>query len=307
MTIEIRHLRLFLAVADELHFTRAAERMHLAQPALSAQIKKLEENLGLTLLERNTRAVALTDAGRILRAEARAAVEAYDRALATAAMLRRGGAGHLALGINPRSRSQMRMRIMERLSEINPRVTVDFIAEGSVRLVEEVAAGRLDAALCVGPRTNPNLRSLLVRDDPLIVAIPAAHPLAGRESISLAELRDERWILPSSRVYGSNATLQQECRDVGFEMLVSETASDYDEDFTGVARGGGIEVVPYSFTRRPTTGVAFVPLRELSIPLQLIWQPASEGPALSCLVRAVLDAEASAPVDAEDLEQLISA
>lgn len=290
MSVEIRHLRQFLAVAEELHFTRAAERLHLAQPALSTQIKKLERVLQLKLLKRNTRAVELTSDGEALLVQVREAIDAYDRVFATAALLNRGGSGQLTLGINPRTRSQARVDILSELQEINPQVTVDFIAESSVRLVEAVMEGRLNAALCVAPVRTAGLRSILVRHEPCVVALGVDHPLAERSSLTLGDLRDEEWILPSQRVFGSNSILRERCLEAGFEMKVSNSTADYDDDFTAVAAGHGIEVVPNLFVRSQLApGVKCVPLINVSIAVEFIYPLEAESPALSCLMEAVLN------------------
>lgn len=299
MSVEIRHLRQFIVVADELHFTRAAARLHLAQPALSAQIKKLETELNLALFSRNTRAVELTPEGAVFLERARTAVSAYDDALLAARSLTTGGAGRIGLGINPRMRPPVRMSILNQLAASSSTVLVDFVAESSVRLVAAVAAGQVDAALCVAPANIGDLRAILVKNDPLVVALPDGHPLADRDTLQLSELRDEKWILPSNLVYASNSILQAKCARAGFTMQVSETCSDYDDDFTGVANGGGIEVVPSGFVRaRQVEGVTFADLPDESIPIHVLHRPDDASPALRSVITAVIDSARAEAVPA---------
>lgn len=291
MAIEIRHLRQFLAVAEELHFTRAAERLHLAQPALSAQVKKLEEELEIQLLIRSTRAVQLTASGEEFAAKARIAVEAYDDALATAAQLRGGGAGHFSLGINPRMQPRVRMGILRRLEAISPKLTLDFAGESSVRLVSAVIDGRLDAAVVVAPTHTATLRSVLVRNSPLVAALPASHPLADADSVTLWDMRDDEWILPSANVFASNSIMQALCLEAGFRMKVSTKAtSNYDEDFVAVREGKGIEVVPEAFAPARADGdIVFVPVESATIPIYMIAQASNESRALGAVFKAVVD------------------
>lgn len=288
MSVEIRHLRYFLAVAEELHFTRAAERLHLAQPALSSQIKKLETTLRVQLLHRSTRFVELTQAGEGFLVKARAAVVAYDDALTTASQLRTGESGHIRFGINPRTRTSLRLRVLQVMQGMNPNVTMDITTGGSAQLVESVLEGHLDAALCLAPAAAAGLRSMLIRQEPMFAALPESHPLTHRDSLVLTDLRDEMWLLPSARVFGSNSTMQQRCREHGFEMRVALATSDYDDDFTLVAGGHGVEVIPDSFIRsNHVSGVAFVPLEEETMPLRLITRADNDAPALGQVFTAL--------------------
>ncbi|GAA3886466.1 LysR substrate-binding domain-containing protein [Leifsonia kafniensis] len=297
MAIEIRHLRQFLAVSEELHFTRAAERLHLAQPALSAQIKKLEEELELQLLVRSTRAVMLTPSGEEFAAKARIAVAAYDDALVTAAELRGGGTGHVSVGINPRIQSRVRMGILRRLGELAPQLSLDFVSESSVRLVTAVIEGRLDAAVVIAPTHTATLRSVLVRNTPLVVALPSTHPLAESRTLTLWDLRDEEWILPSANVFASNPMMQKLCLEAGFRMKVSTTAtSNYDEDFVAVREGNGIEVVPEDFApARSDAALVFIPLEGPTLPIYMIAQSDGQSRALGVVFRAVVDSTSREP------------
>lgn len=300
MSIEIRHLRQFLAVAEELHFTRAAERLHLAQPALSAQIKKLEQELEVQLLVRSTRAVELTPAGQEFAARARHTVESYDTTLATAAQLRRGGGGHVSLGVSSRLRPALRREFIRELGLLTPRLAIDFVSESTVRLVQAVTARQVDAALVVAPSQTASLRSVRVRDAPLVAALPAEHALADRSEITLWDLRDELWIMPSADVFASNSLMHAMCLEAGFRLRVSSAAtSNYDDDFIGVGEGSGIEVVPDVFTRPGAVAdVAFVPVAGATLPLYLVAQSDGDGRRLGPLFKAVRSVLAGDETDA---------
>ena len=298
MNVEIRHLRQFLAVAEELHFSRAADRLHLAQPALSANIRKLEDSLQLRLFERNTRSVELTNEGQAFAAQARAAVDSYDRALDAAARLRGGGVGPVTLGVYPHVGSEVKRAIVNRLREINPDVELTIIAESSVKLVQSVNDGIVDAALCIAPMGTGGLRRVLVANEPLVAALHESHPLATRSSIRLHELRDDPWILPSNRAFRENSILTRLCAEAGFAMRVSDAVSDYDDDFSAVADQRGIAVVPAGFvTGEVRETVSFVPIDGVTTPIYLIAR-SDDGPrALRSVFQAVVEAASVAGAD----------
>lgn len=294
MNVEIRHLRQFLAVAEELHFTRAADRLHLAQPALSASIRKLEDTLQLRLFERNTRSVELTSEGRTFAGEAQAAVDSYDQALAAADRLRGGGTGPVTLGVYPHVGSEIKRAIVTRLREINPDIELTIVAESTVKLVESVREGSVDAALCVAPTVASDLRRVLIANESLVVAVPESHAFASRYSIGLGELRDEPWILPSYRAFHQNSILTRLCAEEGFTIRLAEAVSDYDDDFSGVADGLGIAVVPAGFVGREVRdSVVFVPIDDVQTPIYLVARPQDGPHALQPVFRAVTEVTAA--------------
>lgn len=290
MNVEIRHLRQFLAVAEELHFSRAADRLHLAQPALSANIRKLEDSLQLRLFTRSTRHVELTNEGQAFAEHARIAVEGYDRALEAATHLRRGGSGPVALGVYSAVSTEVKRAIVNRLREINPDIELTIVAESSSKLVEAVVDRRIDAALCVAPNITADLHRLLVTNEAMVVALPADHRLAGRSSVDLRELAEDAWILPSNRAFREGSALHRLSAQAGFTIRIAEEVSDFDEDFTGVAAGYGIEVVPESFVGTPREGVIILPIDNVLLPIYLIARSDESSPTLSTVFDAVVDA-----------------
>lgn len=292
MNLEIRHLRQFVTVAEELHFTRAADLLHIAQPALSAQIKRLEAKLEVRLFDRSTRQVRLTPEGERLYRAAKLTLEHWENTLTLAASLRRGETGHASLGVSLRITSRVRAEIQRQLVRINPDVTVDFVAENTTRLVEEVLAGRVDAALCLAPVHHPGVRSQLVRHDRMLAALPTSHVLAARETVSLVELKAEQWIVPNRGV-GSAALLEAMCLAVGFEMQTAKTTSaDYDDEFTAVAQGLGFEAVPGSIVPlRSVDGVTFIPIDDISLPLELLYRAESVSAPLATVIEAIMQSQ----------------
>ncbi len=291
MNVEIRHLRQFLAVAEELHFSRAADRLHLAQPALSASIRKLESSLELRLFERSTRTVELTNEGAAFATQARAAVDSYDRALEAAAHLRGNGSGPVTLGVYAAAGSEVKRAIVSRARAINPDIELTIVGESTSKLVESVIAGRIDAALCVAPRGTGDLRRLLITNEGLVAVLAVSHPLAHRASVELHELKDDAWILPSNRVFRGNSVLHRLCENAGFTMRVADEVSDFDEDFSGVAAGRGIEVVPVSFVNGEVRDdVVVTPIARVVMPIYLVSRSDDSSPALASVSRAVVAA-----------------
>jgi len=289
MHLEIRHLRQFVAVAEELHFTRAAERLRIAQPALSAQIKRLETTLGFPLFERNTRQVSLTPQGEQFLSAARAVFERWDEALLVASSLSKAELDRVSLGISLRMHSGVRMDIQDQLSQSAPAVVLDFTAESTPKLVSAVAAGRLDVAVCLAPPRRQGLMYLHVREDPLVAALRSDHPLALRDRVSPIELKDEIWLIPD-RGLGAVSHLREISKSAGFRMRTTQdSTSNFDDEFVAVARGRGIEVVSNTIVpRRTVEGVAFVPVDGCSVPLEVVYRGDAMRPALGAVLRAVV-------------------
>jgi DNA-binding transcriptional LysR family regulator len=290
MTIEIRHLRCFIAVAEKLHFTLAAEELHLAQPALSHQIQRLEATLRVRLLDRTTRAVVLTEAGRQFLAQAKAAVAAYDEALDTGRRLGRGEAGRVTIGTNPRTRHHLVSTVTSTVRERCPGVAADILTEATSLLVDDVRTGRLDIAICLCPVRTPDLRVEMIRAEPVFVAMASGHPLAGRARLTLADLSGERWLLPSDRkAIGYNSLIQDRCSRWGYDIIVAPEAPDYDDAFSLVTAGKGIELAPQDFVGdREFPGVTFVPMTPDNwLPMSLVWRAGNADAVVTQVVNAV--------------------
>ena len=185
--MDVRQLRYFIAVAEELHFGRAAERLHVAQPALSQQIARLERELGVQLFERTNRRVVVTDAGARLVTEARAVIARFDGAVATMARVRDGELATLRIGVFPGPVSLLLPRAMAALKERFPEVEVQTLSLPVASQEAAVSDGVLDLAfLPWEPSTS--LSAKVVAREPIGLALPADHPLAQAEAVPSAEL-----------------------------------------------------------------------------------------------------------------------
>lgn len=187
--MELRHLRCFVAVAEELHFGRAAARLHVAQPAVSQTIRSLENELGLALFDRANRSVALTDAGRVLLDEARSTLSRFEDLVAVMGRLREGQGGSLSIGAVPALPPELVPNLLARVAAAapGPSVVVRAVPSGR-RPAELLHAGALDMVLVRGEVDAPGIGSVVAAREAVGVALPVEHPLAARLSIAPSDL-----------------------------------------------------------------------------------------------------------------------
>lgn len=260
--MELRHLRYFVAVAEECHFGRAAERLHMAQPPLSQQIRQLEAELGVTLLTRSTRKVELTPAGAGYLERARqilAAVEhAGDEATRTAA----GEVGRLAIGFTGSATYELLPTLARILDEELPDLQLDL--RGELLTPMQVAALRehtLDIGFLRPPVRDPGLDVRVLRKEPLIAVLPAAHPLAAKTSVRLAELAHDRFITyPSQHRSVVYEAVLDACEHAGFIPTRTLEVTETSTLVVFVAAGVGVALVPASVQHLRVTGAVYLPL-----------------------------------------------
>lgn len=193
MNLELRQLRYFLAVAEELHFTRAAERLHMAQPALSARIRELERAAGVPLFRRTTRVVELAPAGEALLPHARAAVAAADRAAEALRRAHDGVTGQLRMGLIVGTQTQLTSRVLTAFGERYPDVRVDLAEHDFSDPSAGLRARTVDIALVCAPIDPAGLAFEPLERARRVAVLSERHPLAGRATIALAELFDDPW------------------------------------------------------------------------------------------------------------------
>ncbi|MET9198015.1 LysR substrate-binding domain-containing protein [Streptomyces olivaceus] len=263
--MELRQVRYFLALAEECHFGRAAARLHVAQPALSQQIKQLERELGTALFHRSTRHVDLTEAGRDLVGYARALLAEEQRARAHMAELAGGGAGRVSVGfigtatydVLPRVSRTVRARLPGISLELHGEVLTPQLLDGLLTGAYDLAVCRPDTAGTAQVRTAPLLT------ESLMAVLPARHPLAARPVLPLRDLADEPFVIHSSQPRSSMYDrVLSACDRAGFRpsslVEVGETATLV----VFVAAGHGVALVPQSVRSLRLDGVTYVPLAE---------------------------------------------
>ena len=263
--MELRHLRYFVAVAEELHFRRAAERLHVAQPAISEQVRKLELDLGVRLFERSHRSVALTDAGVALLEEARRILRQADVARQAARAAGGRATMRLRIGYLPDCLPSSVPRALREVASSLPSVEVDLQDAPALRLVDDVRAGRLDAVVTSLPAHTGGLRVSALGEQRMVIALPAMHPHAMEPAIALERLAPERLlVLPHDANPAFRNTVAAACLDAGLAPTFIELAEPRVEHaLLAVAAGAAPAILPESVSERHTVhGVRFVPISD---------------------------------------------
>jgi DNA-binding transcriptional LysR family regulator len=259
--MELRHLRYFVAVAEELHFGRAAIRLHMAQPPLSQQIRQLEEEIGVTLLDRTKRRVELTPAGRAFLEEARRTLGQAERAVRTAQRASRGETGHLAIGFVPTADLDVLPRVLALWRTRFPDVEVELYALSPGQQVEALREGRIQVGLLRPPIDDAGLTVEPIHREPLVAALPERHPLARRARIRLGDLHADAMILfPRDSSPSRYDMLVGVCRYAGFAPRVVHGEYTLPTNLALIAAGLGVTLLPASIRNLQRTGVVYRPL-----------------------------------------------
>jgi DNA-binding transcriptional LysR family regulator len=247
--MELRHLRYFVAVAEELNFSRAAERLGIAQPPLSQQIQHLERELGVALFVRTHRRVELTDVGRALLDDARRTLAQAGRFVDIARRAARGEAGSLRLGFSSAALYTMVPAILRAFLARAPEVTLNLEERSSEEQIEMLSAGAIDAGFVRLPIVNPapalSLRTIV--REPLLVALWHGHRLAKHRAVALRALAAERFIIVArSAARGLHDQIVALCRRAGFEPAIAQEAAEVSTIVSLVSAGLGVAIVPAS-------------------------------------------------------------
>lgn len=281
--MDLRQLRYFVEIADELHFGRAARKLNVAQPSLSQQLKLLEQELGIRLLDRGGRSVALTSAGCIFLPQARAALEQAARALATAKRIASGEEGELAIGFNPSV--PLFPPIAEAIRKFQshyPAVALRWSEETGVAQIAAVASHALDLSLirrARAPQVPEGVVALRLFREPLFLACHRSHRLASAPDLTWGDLGDERLIaFATARAAGFSGEILSLMRDAGASPRTQHSVGDLISLVALVIADLGVAVLPGSMRALRPDGLAFVPLREAEVGIWLIRREA-EPPA----------------------------
>lgn len=280
--MELRHLRYFVAVAEELHFGRAAQRLNLSQPPLSRQIQRLEAELGVPLFDRGRHRVALTRAGVALLPEARRTLERADGVVRVAGRLRSGDAGHLRIGFVHSALYGAVPPLLRRFRERAPGVRLSIRELVTSELVDAVGEDRLDVAF-VRPPVDEGLAESTVEEEPLVAVLPDDHALAALPEIGLPALAAEPFVLfPRPLGEGLWDVIVQACLAAGFTPVIAQESPQIHTIVGLVAAGVGVTLVPASVRRLALPGVRYVALSHPppTVRLAVIWEPNRAFPAL---------------------------
>jgi DNA-binding transcriptional LysR family regulator len=282
--VEIRQLQAFVAVGEELHFGRAAARLHMAQSPLSQVIRRLEADVGVPLLRRTTRRVELLPAGEVLLERARTILAAASAAEEDARAAASGELGRLTIGFTGSMTYALLPHLAKALRARLPRVQLDLRGEMLTSAqVEGLLEGTLDVALLRPPVDHPDLVLERVGVEPLVAALPADHPLAALPEVPVPRLVDEPFIVyPSSARSVVHDAVHATCADHGFSPLVAMEVAETSTLVSFVAAGVGVALVPTSAQQMSVAGAVYRPLAGAAhvVELAMCWRLASGSATL---------------------------
>ncbi len=300
MTVEIRHIRAFHAVADELSFRRASERLGVTQPALSRTIKGLEQAMQIRLIERTTRVTRLTEPGKVFLKQTKDLIANLEHAMSLAQRVQSGFAGELRVAFNDFAISGQLPEIVRRFRADHADVEVNLIDLTTPEALGQVLDGTLDVAFHMnfafhtGQHSQSVLDWVVVRDERLVCVLPAVHPLARARRIALADLANEPFIMGRWSNWSIFHTLIGDfCGAHGFTPRIIQEAEHSDGIMGLVAAGMGVTLYVHNDGIDALKGIAVRPLRERPPKIQTLatWRRdrRASWPTLDHFLRTVAD------------------
>ncbi|MER6085449.1 LysR family transcriptional regulator, partial [Streptomyces sp. NPDC001833] len=286
--MELRHLTAFLAVAEELHFGRAAKRLQMAQPPLSQQIRQLEKELGVQLFERNTRSVRLTSAGQSFLEPARTVLEDLDTATRAARAAGRGEYGRVTVGFAGASSHESLPLLTRAVRAAHPGIELVLAGQTYANVaLARVAEGSLDLGFVRLPVARPGVVTRVIADEELVCALPSDHRLARHARIPVAALTKDPFVsFPANAGSSLRDATVAACEAAGFTPRVVQEAPDSHTILALVAAGVGVTLTLTSCQHIQQTGLVYRPLAGPPVRLQaaMAWRP--DNP--SAVLRTVL-------------------
>jgi len=292
--LDLRLVEYFVAVAEELHFGRAAERLHIAQPSLSQQIRRLEAQLGVSLLERNSRNVHLTPAGQALLQEGRKTLSQAQQAIQT---VRAAGAPRLTVGFFGSAASELLPDVLRVSSERLPGVEIS-VRELLLGNIDDILNGSVNIAFTRLLPGQTELEVEVLTNEPRLAALASTHPLAKHRTLAFADLRNESFVInPVARQDGPPPRWLAEQRRHGLPGRIAAEATSLQEILALVAAGRGVCLVPSAVTQHHArVGVTFVPITDADpAVVSLAWRPGPTCPVVEAFIDASRQVAADKP------------
>jgi DNA-binding transcriptional LysR family regulator len=291
--VELRHLRYFIAVAEELNFSRAAQRLHMAQPPLSAAIRQLERELGVDLFIRTTREVRLTDAGHAFLEGARRTLAEADRAAEDAKRAEAGELGRLRIAYSWSTRFETLPALGRAFRARHPGVELLAQEMWNARMAPAFANGSIDLGISLCPEIASDLELAPIRKERLVALLPQAHPLAREDSIPLSSLAEEEFVLfpreIAPRLYDAFVAIY---RRAGFEPRLRNESFHTGWDLGVLPEIPAVAIAPQTVAGGLPEGIAAVALSEPTDSLEtcLVWRNGERSPAVATFVAAARSA-----------------
>ncbi|BAU44333.1 LysR family transcriptional regulator [Leptolyngbya sp. O-77] len=261
--IELRHLRYFITVAEELHFGRPPPRLHMAQPPLSQQIRQLEEKLGFQLFHRTKRSVQLTEAGAVFLAECQRIMQQLDQAVQLGQQVSRGERGQLVIGFVSSAAYSVLPTLLRRFRTAAPEVSLELHELTTDQQIQWLRDRRMDVGLVRPPIDEPDFCLMPLFEESLVVALPQQHPLAQQPQVSLKDLAGKPFILfPRLLAPGLYDQIISLCQQGGFSPAIVQEAIQMQTIISLVAAEIGVAIVPLSLQNLQRTGVVYRELQE---------------------------------------------
>ncbi|QCO98382.1 LysR family transcriptional regulator [Arthrobacter sp. 24S4-2] len=290
--MELRHLRYFVVVAETCHFGQAAERLQMAQPPLSQQIRQLEAELGAELFTRTTRSVRLTPAGEAFFEDAQRILRNVEEAARRARQFAEGKAGTLRIGLTGTASYTQLPALARLVKEHLPHVVLDIHTEMLTPAIElALAAGEIDVGVLRPPASEPSLTVRAIARENFVVAIPAGHRLTSADTVTVGELRAEDFIMyPAGSRSVVNDAVIRACRAAGFHPNIAHESAKTSTQLSLVAAGLGIAVLPESVRGIALTGVQYRTVSGTEeVELAVAWRRASESPLVDAFLATLED------------------
>ncbi len=289
--MDLRRLRYFIAVAEELSFNRAAQRLHIAQPPLSNQIKQLEEELEVVLFERSNRGVRMTEAGELLLEEARRIFVEVDQTVRTVRRVGHGEVGRLVLGFVPSASNEVLPPILHAFRERFPEVELFLREMRPNRVVQLLHEKQIDVGFLYLPLEDASLNIECVSREPLVLALPETHPLASEPQVELQAIAEEPFILPARYpMPGLYGQVTEACRQAGFTPNAVQKDVWLMQTIVSLVAGGiGVALVPATLRNLRRRGVVYKSVYGLSptVELGMIWRRDRLGMVVNSFLQVV--------------------
>ncbi len=296
--LELRHLRYFVAVAEELNFSRAAERLHMAQPPLSAAIRQLEQELGTELLARTTREVRLTDAGSTFLEGARRTLAELERERTETQRVAAGDVGQLRVGFSWSARFETLPAIGRSFRLTHPDVSLLTEEMWNARMLPALRSANIDVAISLCPEVAREFSYEPIRSEPVVALLAATHPLAGQETLELRALADERFLFfpreLAPRLYDFMVSL---CRQAGLEPLATGESFHSGWELQILSDVDVVALAPASVSLDLPEGIRAVRVADPPDALDtvLVWRKDDPSPVNRAFLESARSAFASTP------------